>query len=186
MTGTPKRSGDALVEHPADREMNDTLAEAFPGKLVEPLNSSQVLREAWRLEFRISAAQIVAFKYGIRPHASGKQAPAQRAITERRDGVPAAIGQDIGFDAALEQIIRRLQHMKRRDAAKLLHLHDRKIADPDGADFSLEMQLVHHLCRFFDPNQRVGPVNLINVDVVGSKSAQGVIDFLDETGAAGI
>jgi hypothetical protein len=36
MPRAPKRSGDAFIEHPADSEMNDALAEAFPGKPVQP------------------------------------------------------------------------------------------------------------------------------------------------------
>jgi hypothetical protein len=35
-----------------------------------------------------------------------------------------AIGQDAGFDAALEQVIGRLQHMQRRNTAEPLHLFD--------------------------------------------------------------
>jgi len=59
--------------------------------------------------------------------------------------------------------------MQRRDAAKPFHLADRKIAHSDGADFSLPQQRVHRIRGLFDRNQRVRPVNLIDIDVVGLK-----------------
>src|ERR1700720_3493086 len=76
--------------------------------------------------------------------------------------------------------------MQRRHAAKPVHLADRKIADSDGADLSLPEQRVHRLAGFFDRHQWVGPVNLIDIDVVGSQPAQGVIDLPHDAGAAGV
>src|SRR5258707_410232 len=113
MPSPPKRGGDALIEHPTNREVNGTLAEAFPGKPVEPLNGGKILPEAGRLEFRIGASQVVTFKDRLRLHASGKKASTQRAIAERRDIVLAAVRQDVGLDPALKQIVGRLQHVKR-------------------------------------------------------------------------
>jgi len=62
---------------------------------------------------------------------------AERSIAECGDSVPGAIGQYISFDAALKEIVRRLQEVQRRDATKPLHLTDRKIADTDRANLSL-------------------------------------------------
>src|SRR5712691_12554260 len=76
--------------------------------------------------------------------------------------------------------------MQRGHVAKPLHLADRKIADSDRADLSLPEQRVHRLGGFFDRHQWVGPVNLIDIDVVGSKPAQGIIDLLHDAGAAGV
>jgi len=52
MTRAPQRRRDALIEHPADRQLNDALAEAFPGKLAEPLHGGEILRETRREELR--------------------------------------------------------------------------------------------------------------------------------------
>src|SRR3977135_2943345 len=71
--------------------------------------------------------------------------------------------------------------MQRRHAAKPVHLADRKIADSDGADLPLPEQRVHRLGGFFDRHQWVGPVNLVDIDVVGSKPAQGGLDLPHET-----
>jgi hypothetical protein len=45
---------------------------------------------------------------------------------------------------------------------------------------------VHRLRGFFDPYQGVGPVDLIVIDVVGSKPAQGVLDLRQNAGPAGV
>src|SRR5258706_9418566 len=76
--------------------------------------------------------------------------------------------------------------MQRRNATKPLHLADRKIAHPDGADFALLEQRVHRFRGFFDRNQWVGPMNLVDVNVIGSKPAQRILDFPHDAGAAGI
>src|SRR5450631_172675 len=76
--------------------------------------------------------------------------------------------------------------MQRRDPAKPFHLADRKVAHPDGADLPLREQCVHCVSGFFDRNQRVGPMNLIDIDVIGLKPAQGIFDLPYDAGAAGI
>src|SRR5258708_39789559 len=76
--------------------------------------------------------------------------------------------------------------MEWRDAAKPFHLDDRKIAHADGADFSLREQHVHCVRGFFDRNQWIGPMNLIDINVVGSKPAQGLLNFAQDAGTAGI
>ena len=76
--------------------------------------------------------------------------------------------------------------MQRRHAAKLLHLIDRKIADADGADLSLFEQGLHCRRGFFDRYKGIGPMNLIDVDVIGSQPAQGVLDLPHDAPAAGI
>src|ERR1700730_14649322 len=103
----PQGRRDALVEHPADRQIDDALAEALLREPIEPLHGSEILREARLLEFWIGAAQVVAREFAVCPHPAGEETAAQRAIAERRDLVLEAIGQDVGLDAALEQVIGR-------------------------------------------------------------------------------
>src|SRR3979490_529966 len=76
--------------------------------------------------------------------------------------------------------------MQRRNAAEPFHLKDRKIARAEGADFPLLEQRVHGFRGFFDRNQRVGPMDLIDVDVIGSKPAQGILNLPHDASAAGI
>ncbi len=166
--------------------MNNALAEPFLGEPIKPLDGGEILRKAGCLEFWVGAPQIVPLEGRVRPHAPRKKSPAQRAIAECRDAVLAAVRQEVGFDSALEQIVRRLQHVKRCHATKLFDLLDGKIAYADRADLSLVEQHVHRVRRLFDRNQRVGPVDLIDVDVIGSKPAQGILDLAHDAGAAGI
>ena len=152
--------------------MDHSLVEALPGELIEPRRGSEILPEAWLLKFRIGAAKVVALEFAVRPHPSGQEAAAECAVAKGRDLVLSAIGEDVGLDAALEQIIGRLQHMQRCHPAEALHLPDREIADADGADLALLEQGAHGLCGFLDRHQRIGPVNLVDVDVIGPKPTQ--------------
>src|ERR1700685_1805932 len=76
--------------------------------------------------------------------------------------------------------------MQRRYAAKPLHLLDRKIADADGTDLPLFEQGLHCRRGFLDRDNGIGPMNLIDVDVIGSQPTQGVIDLAHDTVATGI
>ena len=84
----------------------------------------------------------------------------------------AAIGQDTLLDAAFKQIERRLQDVQRRNALEPLHLCDREVAHADCANLALLEERAHGLGGFLDGDQRVRPMNLIDVDVIGLQSAQ--------------
>ena len=137
MAGSPQSGGDALVKHPTNREVNNTLAETLLSEPIEPVDGRQILREPRLEEFGVGAPQIVATENGACPHSSRQQAAAQRAISQHRDPVPPAIGQKVSLDSAFEQIVGRLQQVKRRNAAKSLHLEHRKVAHSDGSDLPL-------------------------------------------------
>src|SRR5262249_1183148 len=145
---------------------------AVSGELNEPLNGGEILLEARLLKFRIGAAKIVALEFAVRPHPPGQETAAECAVAKDRDLVLLAIGEDVGLYAALEQVIGRLQHVQRRYPAEALHLGNREVANADGADLALLEQGAHGLRGFLDPHQRVGPVNLVDVDVVGPKPTQ--------------
>src|SRR2546430_17172798 len=116
--------------------MDHSLVEASLGEWIEPRHGSEILPEPWLLKFRIGAAKVVALEFAVRPHPSGQEAAAECAVAEGRDLVLSAIGEDVGLDAALEQIIGRLQHMQRCHPAEARHLPDREIAAADGADLA--------------------------------------------------
>lgn len=77
-------------------------------ELVEPLNGSEVLRVAGWLEFRVQLPEIIALESGIGPHPATEQAAAERTVAESHNSVRAAVGENLAFDVALEQIVRRL------------------------------------------------------------------------------
>src|SRR5207248_9398863 len=82
---TPECGGNAGIERPADRQVDDPLAKALLRQAIQPFHGSKVLREARLLEFRIGAAQVVAVERAVRPHASGEETAAERAISEGRN-----------------------------------------------------------------------------------------------------
>jgi hypothetical protein len=57
----------------------------------------------------------------------------------------------------------------RRKAAELFHLVDGEVADADGPNLSLLVERAHRLRGFFDRGERVWPVDLVDIDVIGSK-----------------
>src|ERR1700678_443157 len=63
----PQRRADSLIQHPTDRELDDSLAEALLRQAIKRVHGGEILREAGLLKFRVRAAQIVAWEYGIRP-----------------------------------------------------------------------------------------------------------------------
>src|SRR5439155_10747385 len=137
MARAPQRSCDALVQHPAHREMDDALAVAVLREQIQPLYGAQILVEAWRLEFRVVPAQVIAAELRVGPHPAREQPATERPVAQNGDVVPAAIRQDFLLDAALEKVVGRLQNMQRRDVPESVYLRDREIAHPDGADLSL-------------------------------------------------
>ena len=65
--------------------MNHPLAVALLREVIEPLNRSKILSKARRLEFGVSAPQIVTFELRIDLDPAGQQPAAERAIAEGRD-----------------------------------------------------------------------------------------------------
>jgi len=67
----PQRRGNTLIEHPANRQVNNALAETLPGEPIQPLHGGHILCEPRLAEFRIAAPKIVAIEDRVRRHASG-------------------------------------------------------------------------------------------------------------------
>ena len=67
-----------------------------------PAQWPRLRAEPGLLEFWIRAAEVIAIENRVRPHPPGQQAPAQRAIAERRDLIFLAIGKNLHLDVALE------------------------------------------------------------------------------------
>jgi hypothetical protein len=102
MASAPQRDRRSLIEHPSHRKRQDGFAEALAGELVQFINRSQILMEAWNLKFRIDVAEIVASEGRIRGHAAAQEAPAQRAVAQHGKPRVFSIGQHISFALALE------------------------------------------------------------------------------------
>src|ERR1700722_18637335 len=163
----PQRDADALVEHPTHRQLNHMPAEAALSELIELPHGLEILRKTRRLKFRIDVPQIVTLERGVGSHATAEQASTQGAITERHDAIGAGIGQDVRLNGALKEIVGRLNHVQGGHLAKAFHLRNREIAYADSADLSCLEKRTHRLGRFLDRYLGVGPVDLVNVDIIG-------------------
>src|SRR6266404_351891 len=183
VTAAPERDADTLFEHPTHRQMDHAPVEAAPCELIELLHGLEILGKTGRLEFRVDAPQIVAVEGGVRTHAPAQQSSTECAIAERRDVVGTTVRQDVHLNGAFEKVVGRLQHVQWGHLAEALHLGNREVAHADGADFPLPVKRAHGLGGFLHRHQRVGPMDLVDVDVVGTQAAQRIIDFLHDSGA---
>jgi hypothetical protein len=85
---------------------------------------------------------------------------------------------DVPLDSALEQIIRRLRRMERRDRAKRIHLRRAEIADADRPDFPRAKEIRHGFRGLRDGSARIGPMHLVKIDHVGLQAPQRILDLL--------
>src|SRR5439155_6489369 len=67
--------------------------------------------------------------------------------------------------------------------AEQVHLLRGVVADADRADAALPVERVQRLRRLLDRHERIGPVDLIEIDVVGAEALQGVADLLPDARA---
>jgi len=110
--GTPKGDADALIEHPAHRQLDHPAVIPAVRELIKFLHRTEVLRKARPLKFGVDVAQVIGGEQGVGAHPPAQQAAAQGPIAQGHDVVHEAIGQDVGFNPALEQIVGRLYDMQ--------------------------------------------------------------------------
>src|SRR5713226_2175582 len=160
--------------------MDHALAVSLRCEFIEPLDGSQVLGKARRPELRVGLAEVIAFESCRRAHLAAEQPTAERAIAEDSDAVAMAIGKDLRLDAALEYVIRRLQTVERRYLPETLHLLYREVADADRADPAKIIETAQRLGRPLDGDQRIGPVHLVEINIVGAQARQRIPDFPED------
>src|SRR5258708_4633047 len=175
-----------LIERPPQRQVHHALAKIIACEAIQHLDGTKVLAKPWRLELGIGIALIIARKASVWPHAPAQQATAKGSIHQRRYTVPEAVGQHFLVRFALEEIVRRLHRVNRRNAAKLAHLLEGEIADPDSADLSLLIKGEHGFGALLDRAQWVGPMNLVDVYMVRAQSSQRLLNLGEDSFAAGI
>jgi hypothetical protein len=74
--------------------------------------------------------------------------------------------QNLGFDFAHQQRIRRLQGSDGRNARGPLHLFHIEVRYPNPADLALLLQTRHLRPALFNIGFRFGPVDLVEIDHV--------------------
>ena len=93
-----------LIERPAHRQGEQTLAIPLLRQLREPLHSRNILRETRRLKLGIFPAHIIRFQPGVCVNLAGEQSPAQRLVGKSGHAVLLAPS-NYAFGAALKDII---------------------------------------------------------------------------------
>src|SRR5699024_3811905 len=68
----------------------------------------------------------------------------------------------------------------------LLHLFNAIITDGRLTNFALFLQLRNSFHRFRDRSGRIGPVDLVEIDIVGSEAPEAIFTFLDHAFLSGI
>jgi hypothetical protein len=97
-----------------------------------------------------------------------------------------AMGKNILFYGAFEQVVRRLSRMQRRHLAEFLHLGRVEIAHANGANFSCPMQFAHGFRNFRERGMRIRPTHLVEIDDVCLQPAQQIVGFFDDLCLAGV
>src|SRR5713226_525920 len=167
--------------------MNHALAKVFASECIQLACCIEVLGEMRGLKLRVGGlAHVVAGKLTIGMHGAAQQSAAEGAVRERGDAAAESVRQNVAFYFALEEIVGRLNRVKRRDGFETLHLFGRIIAYADGANLALFVEVTKSGGCLFDGDERIRPVHLINIDVVRLETTQRTLEFLENTLACGI
>ena len=110
----------------------------------------------------------------------------QRPVDEYPDVVLARVGEQLGLDIPSEQVVRRLHRLHRARPRELGHLSRVEVRDADVADLAFVHELLKRRGGLGKGHLRVGPVHLVDVDVVDFERAQAVLDSAAKPGGTGI
>ena len=182
--GTDDGGGDAFLgEHPGDGGVGDRAsAEVLLecGDLGE-VGFVPVALAVARAGVAERKAGVVLEVFGIGVLA-GQEAAGERVVGDDADALVAAERQQVGFDIAPEDVIARLVAVEAGEAG-LIGRGERQPQLPGAvvgragvADFAPAAQVVERLHRLLDRRVAVGPVQLVEVDVVGLQAAQRLVD----------
>ena len=130
MTCTPQCRRCTLIKDPAHGQVDHPLGVAFHGELIETPDRNEILGIERRSEFRVCQSKIVALKLRVRVRFAGQQTATQRSVGQGGEIRFPAIGQELGLDLALEQIIGRLHDVQLGDAAKSFDRATEKLLTP--------------------------------------------------------
>ena len=141
--------------------------------------------ELRRVEGGGAGAPVVA---GHAPPAAGVEARAedaggQRAVGQGGHAVRGAKRQQLLFRAALQQMVGQLQRAHRARPVQARQLAALQVADPAGAYLALLLQAPDRLPGGVEVAVRAGPVDLVEVEVVGTQPPQARFGLAQHAGA---
>src|SRR5216683_4423751 len=167
--------------------MNHALAKVFASECIQLACCIEVLGEMRGLKLRVGGlAHVVAGKLTIGMHGAAQQSAAEGAVRERGDAAAESVRQNVAFYFAFEEIVGRLNRVKRRDGFETLHLIRRIVAYADGTNLALVVEFTKSDGCLLDGNTRIRPVHLVNIDVVRLETTQRILEFLENALACGV
>src|SRR5580704_2279065 len=119
-------------------------------------------------------------------HGAGQKAGGHWGVSDYSNTFAQAVRENLVFDLAVHQRIRRLQRSYWSDGLRAFQLLNVEVGDSDPADLAFALQGGERRPSFLERG-RIGigrPMNLVEIDHVDGKTAEAVFDFLpDRTGA---
>ena len=103
---------------------------------------------------------------------------AERPVNQHSDVVCPGVGKDRGFDVSTEQVVWRLQRFDGQGLAELIHLVGVEVGHSDVTDLSRGHQFIQRACRHLEGGVGIGPVDLVEVDVVAAEGLEAFLDSL--------
>ena len=108
----------------------------------------------------------------------------ERPVDQDTDAVLLREGKDRLFDLSAEQVVRRLKGVDGTHLLEFGHLPSVVVRDANVADEALSNEVIDRLGGDAYRRRRIRPVNLVDVDVVGSESAEARFKVATQSGRA--
>src|SRR5260370_15922158 len=167
--------------------MNHALAKVFASECIQLACCIEIFGEMRRLKLWVrNLTHVAVGKLTIGTHCTTSQSAVEGAGSHRGDPVAESVWQNITCYFALEEIVRRLNGVKRRDGLETLHLFWRIVTDSNSANFALLVEFTKSGGCLLDGNTRIRPMHLVNIYVVRLETTQRILEFLENTLARGV
>src|SRR5262245_23772261 len=116
------------------------------------------------------------------PVLAGEEPARERKVRQEREAVRLHRGEAVALDPPHEEVVLVLAGDDGREPRaprrphRVDHLPRGEVRDPDVADAPGAHEVVEGPERLLDRSQRIGPVELVEVDPVGAEAAEAVLD----------
>src|SRR6266496_5685882 len=129
------------------------------------------------MELDVATPPIAVGEFGraFPRHCTGQQPGCHGRIDNHAKSVRPTIRQNLLFDFAADQRIRRLQRSDRSDRLRPAHFLDVEVGYADPSDLSFLLQLSHRAPAFFQVI--TWPMDLVKVDNIDDQSAPAILTF---------
>ena len=142
--------------------------------------------EDWLTKGHPHRAPVRRIEGGVLGERASEQTVGQRAIGHHPDAAFAAEREHLAFHAPIEQVVANLEHVDRPHLQALLQERDIKVRHAHQTRLAGALDVVqggHGLCQ---GRVGVGPVDQIDVDMVGAQAAETGVDLVQDRRPAAI